>query len=64
MNKDTLTITPTAGNINTESNVADITIEVHLNAEYADIEEFLKVSCSGEKTCLSHLTKLIEKRIK
>ena len=64
MNKDTLTITPTAGNINTESNMADITIEVHLNAEYADIEEFLKICCSGKKTRLSHLTKLIQKRIK
>lgn len=64
MSRDTLTITPTAGNINTDSNVADITIEVHLNAKYADIEDFLKVCCSEKKTRMSHLTKLIQKRIK
>ena len=64
MSRDTLTITPTAGNINTDSNVADITIEVHLNAKYTDIEDFLKVCCSEKKTRMSHLTKLIQKRIK
>jgi len=64
MNKDTLTITPTAGNKYTDSNLADITIEVHLNAEYSDIEDFLKVCCSEKKTRMSHLTKLIQKRIK
>lgn len=64
MNKDTLTITPTAGNKHTDSNLADITIEVHLNAEYSDIEDFLKVCCSEKKTRMSHLTKLIQKRIK
>ena len=61
---DTLTIKTTEGTINTDSNVANITIEVHLTAEYADIEDFLKIECSGKKTRLSHLTKLIQKRIK
>lgn len=59
---ETLSITPTAGNKNTDSNVGDITIEVHLKADYSDIEEFLNIEVGGKKIRISHLNKLIKKR--
>jgi len=66
MNKDTLCIHPTAGNKRTDSNVCDITIEVHLEADYSDIEEFCMSWNGGGpgETKLDNLTKLISKRIK
>jgi len=63
MIKDTLSISPTAGNRATDSNVGDITIEVHLKADYSDIEEYLLAS-SVVQDQLDNLNKLISKRIK
>jgi|TARA_R110000822_G_scaffold67112_4_gene163657 hypothetical protein len=61
---DTLSIKTIAGNVNTKEHLADITIEVHLKAEYSDIEEFLRQELWGRKAKISHLNKLIKKRIK
>tara|TARA_R110000803_G_scaffold170955_1_gene233890 strand:+ start:375 stop:572 length:198 start_codon:yes stop_codon:yes gene_type:complete len=64
MSKDSLSIKTMGGNINLEDDIADITIEVHLKAEYKHIEEFLNQEWWGRKAKTSHLNKLIKNRIK
>tara|TARA_R110002050_G_scaffold40941_1_gene99579 strand:- start:903 stop:1097 length:195 start_codon:yes stop_codon:yes gene_type:complete len=64
MSKDSLSIKTMGGSVDTETELADITIEVHLKAEYKHIVEFLTQDVWGRKAKTSHLNKLIKNRIK